>query len=142
MAHRRMRDGRNITEAVPYQLRRAALRAPEAVLPGIPVADIVFDSFLDDPAFDYIRRGRRLLRFWKDSAGLSLDVTVTMGLHLGLNFEPQAPVAVEIRTRHRRWILVTDDRGRCTVNGIHPQLVSFVGRWQHREPIQTAWFRL
>ena len=85
----------------------------------LDVLDLVFDSLVDAPGMDGVRR----LRF--AGYGVTLDVVRT-GQGVELRISPAGPVVVESRGDEAT------------------QLVSFLLRWPGgaQRPVRTAWIRL
>ena len=93
----------------------------------LDVLDVVFDSLVDAPGVDDVRR----LRFAGHGVTLDIDVLGRDGLTVELRISPSGPVVVESRGDDSE----TEDGAR---------LVSFLLHWPgstHR-PVRTAWIML
>jgi hypothetical protein len=132
---------------VPDELRAAALAAFRQRSQDAIVADIVFDSLLDDAGV--ADQARRLLRFAvRDTIAVEIDVLAADDtLDVTLRLSP-ARVALVHVTRPQGSEDVsarTDETGTVALTGVHAGIVSFV---VDRAPdstcpaLQTAWVRL
>ena len=155
---------------VPEEVREAARRAFDARLSGVPVADLVYDSLLDEsvdlnaePGEELARSGRaadidlteppaaadalrRRLRFAtdRDSIVVTADATPEK-VHLSVQLVPPSTAAtrIEVRGGHGKVDAPVDAAGRAEVDvpaGLISVLVSRAGDGE--DLLQTAWVRL
>jgi len=91
-----------------------------------PVAELVYDSLLDEPQAG--KPGERTLRF-AATDGTTVTLVVCpreVGLEVMLQVEPQARYAVAIQRKAAQPLLLdTDSSGRARVPGVHGGLMSF-----------------
>lgn len=150
-------------DPVPEEVRDAARRAFDARLSGVPVADLVFDSLLDDdlddltqvpsdasadPAGPASDDSPRRLRFCLGQDATQNGVLVTVGsvddlLHLSVQLTPGFAAALELRGAGEPMHTETGDDGRAEVD-VPPGMVSLLVRPLDAElpSMQTAWVRL
>ena len=93
----------------------------------LDVLDLVFDSIIDAPGSEDIRR----LRFAGHGITLDVDVHGQADLTIELRVSPSGPVAVE-------------SRGGAADGPTAARLVSFLLRWpgSTQRPVRTAWIML
>lgn len=105
-------------------LRSVGYAAFERHEPDLDVLDLVFDSIVDAPGTDDIRR----LRFAGHGINVDVDVFGQADLTIDLRVSPAGPVLVESRG-------AGDGQSR---------LVSFLIRWPGtaQQPVRTAWIML
>lgn len=114
-------------DRVPAELMQAAIDAFAFRDLDAELAELVFDSMLDDDPATLVRSssGRRLVSF--QAAGLTIDIEVTTAgperTVMGQVIPPQR-AAVEIRRREGVSAVDTDDLGRFTSPGLRSGPVS------------------
>jgi hypothetical protein len=137
--------------AVPEAVRDAARRAFDAGPLDTVVADLVFDSLIDeeisiDPHVAVpIDPTQRRLHFGGEDGGARLTVADD-GDHVAVALQVLPPLAasVEVRQKGPTFTVRTDDNGVVRFD-VRPGLVSLVispVRSMWLRPLQTAWVRL
>lgn len=131
--------GGSVIDAIPDWVRSAARDAYAKREPGVAVADLVFDSVLDDPARP--ESEPRKLRFAR--AGTDVDVAViaddgpTIQLRILSARHPGTPV--HVRHRHGTVETATNDAGLATVSDVSHGPTSVLLTPPGRTPVRTAW---
>jgi hypothetical protein len=130
---------------VPESVREAARRAFDARRRDVHIADLVFDSLLDDDGRTDADPSRRSLRFGAADAGAEVTVTeVDEVLTVVVNVLPAQKCEIEIQSRDTSRTVTTSDAGEVEFTA-QPGLMSLVirpTRSLHAEPMQTAWVRV
>jgi hypothetical protein len=131
-----------VPDGPPEVVRDAALRAFDQRLPGMCVADVVYDSWAVDPHHTP-HPGPRVLRF--ASPGRTVEVGVSPGpggTTLRLRTSPAGAVSVEVRQQEAAVRLTTDARGILVLDPAPTGILCFVLRAGGEPPVQTAWLRV
>lgn len=125
------------------RVRAAAQSAFAMRLPGVPIADIAYDSLLDETS-RYSGQGSRRLHFEVDGYWVEADVLQTRwdALLVQVSMRPPEALAVTARSRTTQETLAAPE-GEPLRLALLPGIYSFVMTGQHGcHLVQTAWVRL
>ena len=125
-------------EPVPAALVAAAVDAFTWRDPDAELAELIFDSLLDQDAATLVRGGQeRLFRFRSDERAVDLEVTVTgMSRTLIGQVTPAGPATVSVRHRDGTVSVDADDLGRFRAEHVPPGPVSV--RLHAADPARTG----
>ena len=126
---------------VPDFVREAARQAFDARLPGVVVADLVFDSLVDGERRGVVRPTERSLRFGAEEGVEMMIEDEGPSISLTIRLAPPRRAAVEVRCSTQIYEVNTDAAGRAALH-IPPGLLSVVVRPRTGRPIQTAWMQV
>jgi hypothetical protein len=106
---RELRATAGRVDPVPSSLKAAAKAGLSWRTVDAELAELAFDSLVDDPAGAVVREGQgeRLLSFEASSLAIELEVVVT-GTRRHLVGQLDPPQAAEVEIRHPRGILTVD----------------------------------
>lgn len=130
---------------MPEEVRAAALSAFDHLEPHSVVADVVFDSLLDEPEvrtrrLEFVHAQRRVdVKVHETEERLSLDICVTPPSHARVTIRAITPdqlIAIRAQTE-------TDIKGQAVVADVAAGLLSVVVRpFEGDAPaVATAWLR-
>ncbi len=107
------------------------------------LADLVYDSWLDDRALAGVRslHGPRRLTFEAPELTLEVEVELVDGGSCQLvgHLDPPRPGVVELRHASRSFSVIVDRLGRFSVPDLPPGHVSLRCRAEGVAPVDTAW---
>jgi hypothetical protein len=130
---------------VPPSVRDAARRAFDVRRTDVTVADLVFDSLVDEDAGAGDTAVARRLRFGTEEGGVDLVVSEQdERIDVSLQLWPSQPAEIEASASQGVVKVQTDERGHAALE-LTPGLASFLvrpTRAPSRQPLQTAWVRL
>ena len=127
----------------PDWVREAARRAAELHDGSLPVADLVHDSLLDDPAAS--AAVSRVLEFRLGERAVRLIAQPTdEGARYVVTLDPPRPVDVVLRQGDDLRVVRTDESGRAVVTASPGELGTFVVHWPDADggSVRTAWLCL